>query len=297
MNPWADVLAMDERTYRLWAEQTSQAVQKGAILSLTPEAAVRLVPARKSVGSVAVIPLAGFLAQKPSLFSMLFGGTSVQAFAREVVSALSDSSVGAVVLDVDSPGGEVFGVPEAAAAIRAARGTKPLLAVANPIAASAAYWLAAQVDEVVVTASGLAGSIGVFAVHVDESKALEQAGLGVTLVSYGRRKTEGNAAQPLTEEALAGLQGRVDHFGRLFDTDVAKGRRVSVEKVRADFGEGAVMTADEAVAAGLADRVATLEEIVGKVANGYRPGAAPARAYDAKLAEFMAFEAGVKIDS
>jgi len=289
MNPLADVLAMDERTYRLWAEQT-----KGAVFTWTAEAAARLIPAKRSVGSVAVIPLSGFLTQKPSLFSMLFGGSSVREFAREVVTALADPSVGAVVMDVDSPGGEVFGVPEAALAIRSARGTKPLMAVANPIAASAAYWLAAQADEMAVTPSGLAGSIGVFATHVDESKALEQAGLAVTFISYGRRKTEGASTAPLSEDALATIQARVDAFGRMFEADVAKGRRVSAGKVAKDFGEGAVMTAEESVKAGLADRVATLDEVVAKVANGYRP-AGVARAYDEKLAEYLAFEVGVKI--
>lgn len=289
MNPLADVLAMDERTYRLWAEQA-----KGSTFSLTPEAAARLIPARRSVGNVAVIPLSGFLTQKPSIFSFLFGGTSVREFAREVVAALADPSIGAVVMDVDSPGGEVFGVPEAALQIRAARGTKPLMAVANPIAASAAYWLAAQADEVAVTPSGLAGSIGVFAVHVDESKALEQAGLAVTLISYGRRKTEGASTVPLSEDAMASIQARVDAFGRMFEGDVAKGRRVSAGKVSSDFGEGAVMTAEESVTAGLADRVATLDEVVGKVAGGYRPKGV-ARAADPAELRFRARLAGIEV--
>jgi len=288
MNATADVLAMDERTYRLWSEQT-----KGAIFTWTSEAAARLIPARKSVGSVAVIPLSGFLSQKPSLFSMLFGGTSVEAFAREVVAALGDQSIGAVVLDVDSPGGEVFGVTEAATAIRAARGTKPLVAVANPIAASAAYWLAAQADEVVVTPSGLAGSVGVFTVHQDVSKALEQQGVGVRFISYGRRKTEGNPVEPLSEDALASIQARVDEAGRTFEADVAKGRGVSVAKVHSDFGEGGILTASQAVAAGAADRVATLDEVVGRLVGGRKPKGG-FRAYDAKMAEFMAFEAGIR---
>lgn len=291
MNPTADVLAMDERTYRNWAEQT-----KGATFTWTAEAAARLVPARKSVGTVAVIPLSGFLSQKPSLFSMLFGGTSVQAFAQEVVAALGDQSIGAVVLDVDSPGGEVFGVTEAATAIRAARGTKPLVAVANPIAASAAYWLASQADEVVVTPSGLAGSVGVFTVHQDVSKALEQQGVGVRFISYGRRKTEGNGAEPLSEDALAAIQARVDEAGRTFEADVAKGRGVSAAKVHSDFGEGGILTASQAVAAGAADRVATLDEVVSRLADGRRPKGGP-RAYDATELRARALLAGVKIDS
>lgn len=292
MKPLSDVLAMDERTYRLWAEQA-----RGAVFTWTAEAAARLVPARKSVGSVAVIPLSGFLTQKPSLFSMMFGGTSVQGFARETLAALADPSVGAVVMDVDSPGGEVFGVTEAASMIRAARGSKPLIAVANPIAASAGYWLASQADEVAVTPSGLAGSIGVFATHVDESKALEQAGLAVRLISYGRRKTEGNSAQPLSEDALGAIQTRVDYFGQQFEADVAKGRRVSVSKVSSDFGEGAVLTAEESVKAGVADKVATLEEVVARLAAGYKRLGGVERAADEAELRFRARLAGVTLDS
>jgi len=288
MNPLADVLAMDERTYRLWAEQT-----KGAVFTWTAEAAARLIPAKRSVGSVAVIPLSGFLTQKPTLFSMLFGGTSVQAFAREVVAALGDQSIGAVLLDIDSPGGETFGMTEAAAQIRAARGTKPLVAVANPIAASAAYWLGSQADEFMVTPSGLAGSVGVFSTYVDESKALEQAGLAVTFIKYGARKAEASGVEPLSEGALASIQARVDEAGRMFEADVAKGRGVSVAKVHSDFGEGGILTASQAVAAGAADRVATLDEVVSRLVDGRRPKGA-ARAYDAKLAEYLAFEMGIK---
>jgi len=276
MNPLADVLAMDERTYRLWAEQT-----KGAVFTWTAEAAARLIPAKRSVGSVAVIPLSGFLTQKPTLFSMLFGGTSVQAFAREVVAALGDQSIGAVLLDIDSPGGETFGMTEAAAQIRAARGTKPLVAVANPIAASAAYWLGSQADEFVVTPSGLAGSVGVFSTYVDESKALEQAGLAVTFIKYGARKAEASGVEPLSEGALASIQARVDEAGRMFEADVAKGRGVSVAKVHSDFGEGGILTASQAVAAGAADRIATLDEVVARLASGQKRLSGGSKAMDA----------------
>lgn len=290
MEAMSDVLAMDERTYRYW----SALAEKRPPTTVALDAAARLVPARRSVGSVAVIPLSGFLTQKPTLFSMLFGGTSVREFAREVVAALADPSVGAVVMDVDSPGGETFGVTEAATLIREARGSKPLLAVANPIAASAAYWIASQADEVAVTPSGLAGSIGVFSTYVDESKALEQAGLAVTFIKYGARKAEASGVEPLSEDALASIQARVDEAGRQFEADVAKGRRVSAARVHSDFGEGAVLTAEQSVKAGLADRVATLDEIVAKLAGGYRPKGV-ARAADPAELRLRARLAGVKL--
>jgi len=272
-----EILAIDERAYRTWAD-LSRGVRVGIEAINSPAALTQLVPARKSVGSVAVIGLTGFISQKPSLFSMMFGGTSSTAFAREVVAALSDSSVGAVVMAIDSPGGEVFGVPEAAAVIRSARGSKPLVAVADPVAGSAAYWIASQADEIVGTISSLTGSVGAFAQHVDESKALETQGVKVTTVKYGERKAELDSASPLSEAGLAQLQARVDYYGQLFEGDVAKGRKVSVAKVQEKFGQGASLTAADALSAGVIDRIGTLDEVVRALANGKRSSGA--RAYD-----------------
>jgi len=295
------LLAIDEGIYRAWCADVARATITAEQLH-SPEAATRLLPARRSVGQVAVVSLSGYLTQKPNIFSFLFGGTSVQAFAREIVSALGDQSVGAVVMDVDSPGGEVHGMTEAAQIIRAARGMKPLLAAVNPFATSAAYWLAAQADEIAITPSGLTGSVGCFTYHVDESGALDQAGLKVTLVRHGARKNETNAAEPLAEAARAALQARVDYFGELFENDIARGRsskarKVSAEAVRSTYGEGAVMTAPEALAAGMVDRVATIDEVLQRAADGYKPAGAAPRAYDPAEAKLRAALAGIDIEA
>jgi ClpP class serine protease len=169
------------------------------------------------------------------------------------------------------------------------------VAVANPLAASAAYWIAAQADELAVTPSGLAGSVGVLAVHVDESKALEQAGLTVTPITYGRRKREAAGIGPLSEEGLAGIQERVDYFGKMFERDVAAGRKVSAAKVSADFGEGAMLTAEQAVKAGAADRVATLDEVVARLADGYKKLGAARAAHDPAEIRMRARLGGVEV--
>lgn len=273
-----DLLAIDEGWLDGRLAQARAWLAAGHVVDVSPEAAAKLVPARRGSGSVAIIPVSGFLTQKQTLFSFLFGGTSVDALASEVVGAMRDTSISAVVLDVDSPGGSVHGIPEAAAKIRAARGPKPLYAVANPMMASAAYWIASQADEVIVSPSGLAGSIGVLLEHVDMSAALEREGVKVSVIRYGRNKAMGHPAEPMSEDARGEMQSTVDHFGRLFDSDVAKGRKVSVEKVRSDFGEGKVFTAEAAASAGLADRVGTIEDVVRSAMNA-KP-AAEARAYD-----------------
>jgi signal peptide peptidase SppA len=292
-----DLLAIDEAWYDSHVEHVRAWLRAGGVVDFGPEAAAKLVPTRRGSGSVAIIPVTGFLTKRPTLFSAIFGGTSIDALAADVISAVRDSSIAAVVLAIDSPGGSVHGLTEAAAQIRAARGSKPILAVADPLAASAAYWIGAQASEFVGSPSSITGSIGIIVEHLDLSAALEQQGVKVSLVRYGRNKATGHPSAPLDEDAREQLQSQVDYFGRMFDADVAKGRRVSVEKVRSDFGEGATFTADAAVRAGLIDRIGTLEEIVRQAATGYRPESmgpsAPPRAYDAAEMALRARLAGL----
>lgn len=265
------ILAIEPECYRRWLDEARQAATATLLEKAhSDEAAARLQPARKDAGDVAVISLNGYISQKPSMMSLLFGGTSSEWFASMVQAAMADPAIGAVVMAIDSPGGDVFGIPEAAAAIRAARGKKPMTSVAHPLAASAAYYLASQADEVVMTPSALVGSIGVKSVHIDESKALDQAGLNVTEFAYGEHKLDGSSARPLSEEARAAWQARMDYYGKLFESDVAKGRRVSVETVRAKYGQGALFTAKDALAAGLVDRIATMDDVLGSLAQGQR---------------------------
>jgi len=291
------VLAIEPHCFRRWAETLKAHAHDVSLLAKvhSPEAAAGLIPGRKSVGDIAVVDLSGFITQKPSLFSVLFGGTSAEGLTRMVRAAMADQAIGSVVLNIDSPGGVVHGVPEAAAAIRAMRGTKPMVAVANPLAASAAYWIAAQADEIVGIPSSITGSIGAKVVHVDESAALAREGLAVTEIVYGRRKAEGTSAKPLSDEALQAIQGQVNYFGRLFEADVAKGRRVQVNTVRASYGEGSTFTADAAKNAGLIDRVATLEEVIGQLARGYKPGIRPAAASDPAEIAALAALAGIRL--
>jgi signal peptide peptidase SppA len=181
--------------------------------------------------------------------------------------AVADSSIDAVVLDVDSPGGEVFGVQEAWDAIRAASKVKPVVAVANAIAASAAYYLASAADELLVTPSGMVGSIGVYALHVDVSKALEEIGEKWTFVSAGKYKVEGNPTEPLGDEARGAMQGDVDRYYSDFVQAVARGRKKTFAAVRDGFGEGRMVGARAAVEQGMADAVGTIGDAVRRAAQ------------------------------
>jgi len=218
-------------------------------------------------GSVAVLPLYGILRQRgPTFMDMLFegGGTSTDAFAAAFRRMVNDTTVSAIVIDVDSPGGSVFGTPELADEILKARGTKPVIAVANSLAASAAYWVASAADEIVGTPSSMVGSIGVYTMHIDFSKMDEMMGINVTYVAAGKYKVEGNMDEPLGDEALAALQEQIDEYYDSFVSAVAKGRKTTPSAVRSGYGEGRVVTAKQALKLGMIDRIGTLEQTLAR---------------------------------
>lgn len=252
----------------------SAALRAGELPDARPEAARG---AAGSQGGVAVIRLKGLITPTPSFLSLLFGGGGgLQAFRAQLRDAVNADDITAIVLDVDSPGGSTDLIAETAAELRAARAVKPLIAVANTWAASAAYWLAAQADELVVTPSGEVGSIGVYCAHEDYSGYEDQIGIKTTLVSAGKYKTEGNPYEPLSDEAREALQEKVDAYYGLFVADVAKGRGVPASAVKAGYGEGRMLTAQQAVAENLADRVDTLEATITRIVRS--PGKTRRRA-------------------
>lgn len=253
-------------------ERLAQAMRSSA----RPHTAARGASQRAG-GAVAVLPLTGILTPRGSLLSYLFGGGlgGLVDFREAFAEAVASPDVGAIVLDVDSPGGLIDLVPETAEDVLAARGSKPIIAVADVQAASGAYWIAAQADELVVTPSGDVGSIGVYMVHEDWSGANEQVGIVPTyIVAEGSpRKVDGNPDEPLSNEARADWQAEVDDLYAMFVDAVAEGRGVSAAEVQANYGQGRTLLAQRAVDAGMADRIATVEEVVGDLlATGARPG-------------------------
>lgn len=243
-------------------EITAEAVIQSAELGTSepePEAAARRLTA---TGAVAVIPLQGVITPKGSFSFFGPSSSGLGQFRQSLREAVNSDEISAIVLNVDSPGGRVDLVPETAADVRAAREVKPVIAVANTMIGSAAYWIASQATELVVSPSGDVGSIGVFIVHEEFSKWDERVGIKSTLIKAGRYKAEGNPYEPLSEEAEAHFQEIVDETYGEFLEDVAKGRGVSTTKARADFGEGRMVSAHRAVAAGMADRVETIEEVL-----------------------------------
>lgn len=219
----------------------------------------------KLQGAAAVIQVYGTITPRPNIFASWSGGASAEGIGRAVEQAVADPQAEAIVLDIDSPGGSVFGMPEAAGKILAARKSKPIYAVANHVAASAAYWLATQAHVIAVTPAGQVGSVGVIWAHTDVSAFDEKIGFKTTYITAGEFKAEGASEFPLTEEARAEMQRVVNEYYGMFTAAVAKGRGVKAERIEKDFGQGRMRLAAEAVELRMADRVATLEQIIAEV--------------------------------
>lgn len=244
---------------------------------LEPFAADRAPASAPSGGAIAVLPLAGIIGHRMQMVQDISapGGSSTEAFGQMFDAAMADPNVRAIVLDISSPGGTVFGVPELAARIAAARGEKKVVAVANALAASAAYWIGAAADEFVVIPSGQVGSIGVYGTHVDQSAYDANEGVKVTFISAGKYKVEGNMHEPLDDEARAAMQDQVDEYYDDFVNAVAKYRGTTAKAVRGGYGEGRVLTARQALSAGLVDRIGTMDDTLARLTK--RSGTAAKR--------------------
>lgn len=213
-------------------------------------------------GGIMVIPIFGVLSHRMDAFEEASGGTSVEKLGARIQQALASEDIGTIVLQVDSPGGSVYGIAELAQKIFEARGSKKIVAVADPLMASAAYWIASAADEVVVTPSGQVGSIGVISVHAEFSRLHEAAGITVEVIRSGKYKAESNPYEPLTDEAKAALQRTADDYYALFTGAVARHRKTTPDAVAEGYGQARVLTAERAVQEGLADRVATFEQVL-----------------------------------
>jgi signal peptide peptidase SppA len=228
-------------------------------------------------GGIAVLPLYGVVTQRGNMVDDVSGPGSVstQQFASALRAAVMDDTVSSILIDIDSPGGSVYGVAELADEIVSARSQKPIIAIANSLAASAAYWIGCSASEFYVTKGGEVGSIGVWQAHVDYSQALAAEGVTPTLISAGKYKVEGNPYAPLAEEAQGFMQSRVDDYYAAFTKAVARGRNVPISQVRDGMGQGRVLGADAALAENMVDGVATFDEVIRKMRRDAKGSSRP----------------------
>lgn len=213
-------------------------------------------------GKVVVVPLNGYISHKPTLWSAIGLESSSEVLAGWIEGLADNNDVGAIVIDIDSPGGTVEGLSGVTDRIFSLRGKKPIIAVASDLMASAAYFIGSAASEIVADPDSLTGSIGTIGVHLDWSGAFEKAGVNPTIIKAGKYKDEGNPYKPLTEEAKEDWQKMVDDYYRTFIDTVARNRSISASKVESDFGQGRILKAEKAKAVGMVDRIATLKQVI-----------------------------------
>ena len=181
-------------------------------------------------GGIATIRVHGVLTKTPIQIGWDEWTTGTEIISEAFRTAMSRSTVDAIVLDIDSPGGSVDGTPELAAEIFGARGKKPIIAMANGLMASAAYWIGSAADAVIGTETAIVGSIGVVMDHYDLSELYSKFGIKKTPITAGKYKRIASEEKPLTDEAKAYLQNIVNSIYSLFVDSVASHRGVSSEK-------------------------------------------------------------------
>ena len=208
---------------------------------------------------MAVLPVVGPLFRYANLFTQVSGASSYELLAKDFTQAVENPDVKAIVLNIDSPGGEVNGCAEFADMIHEARGVKPIVAYASGDAASGAYWIAAAADEIVVSKTSALGSIGVVGVY--------RGNKGEDAVEVVSSQSPYKRLDPDTDDGRARLQKRIDAMADVFVDAVAKYRGVASSHVQNHYGSGDVFIGDAAVKQGLADRIGSFEKLLSELSG------------------------------
>jgi len=211
---------------------------------------------------VAIIPVTGPLFRYANIFTAISGASSYELIARDFMSALENPQITSIILDIDSPGGEVNGVSELASMIFEARGTKPIIAYASGDAASGAYWIASAADEIVVSETSALGSIGVVGIY--RGKSAKESAETVEIVSS---QSPHKRLDPMSDDGRAKLQTRIDSMADVFVSTIARNRSVTADHVLEHYGGGDVMIGAHAVNASLADRIGSLERLITELSS------------------------------
>ena len=215
-------------------------------------------------GGIAVLRMSGIIAPKANLFMQVSGGMSTQMATRQLESAVADPRVRAIVLAIDSPGGNVIGTPEMAAAVRDMANQKPIVTHSDGSLSSAAYWIGCAANAVYLSGPVVqAGSIGVVVDRsYNPSSSTQQEH-----ITAGRYKRIAKANEPLSDEARAIVQADVDYVYTLFVDDVARYRGATSEQVLEHMADGRLFRGQQAIDAGLVDGVSTIDALMEDMAT------------------------------
>lgn len=257
---------------RFEGEDEPQRDENGNIITrMTPWGAVPKMKPYKVSNGVAIITITGSLVNRGAWVGASSGLTSYEGIGHQIKSALADDSVKSVILDCHSPGGEAVGAFETAMLVRELSGKKRTVAVVNGMACSAMYAIISGASEIATTETGVSGSIGVVLLHADFSRQLDREGITPTLIHAGAHKVDGNPFEPLSADVRDDLQAEVNSFYEAFLTTVAKGRgnRLTAEAARST--EARTFIGQDAVSAGIADRVGSFETVLAELSRATTP--------------------------
>ncbi|CAI1718005.1 S49 family peptidase [Serratia quinivorans] len=218
---------------------------------------------------IAVLPVTGTLVHKFGYVQPFSGMTGYDGIITRLQLALDDPAVKGILLDIDSPGGEVAGAFDTADLIARARDKKPVWSLANDMACSAGYLLASACSQRLITQTGVVGSIGVVVAHRSLERALEQAGVDITLIYAGAHKVDGNPYQQLPDDVRADIQTRVDESREMFAVKVAEYTGLPKKAVLST--EANVYEGDDAIKAGLAGQIVNYADAVSVMADAVKP--------------------------
>jgi len=218
----------------------------------------------------AIIPIYGPITKKMSLFAEISGGTSTEVLERDIQTALDDKKIKSIFLDINSPGGSVFGPFELSDFIYANRGRKPIIAFANGSMNSGAYLIGSAADEIYAYNTSQAGSIGVVAILTERSAQDKVQGITRTVITAGKYKAVGNSAEPLTKEGREYLQSHVDYYNSLFIEAVARNRDISIDDAL-KMADGKVFIGQQAKDIGLVDHIGNFNLALSRATKRRRP--------------------------
>lgn len=239
------------------AEQLSRVFQakiNGEVVEETQMISSEAGSVSPSSDAISVIPVHGTLVRRGSSMKAISGLQSYTGLRNQLEAAFNSNS-NAILLDIDSYGGAATGNQELVNYIidMKAKTNKPVWAIANHFAMSAAYAIAVAADKIFVTPTAGVGSVGVIALHTDQSERNKKEGLKYTAIYAGKYKYDGNPNEPLSASAKKDIQENVDALYDNFVSLVSENRPMSENDVRAT--EAGVFAGQDAVDAGLADGV------------------------------------------
>lgn len=258
-----------------WAAGNTPAPEVMADIEAAQAARTARKQANASIGGgIVALPLYGLISQRASMVDDISGagGTSTERFTQAFRDAMADDSVGGIIIDIDSPGGSVYGVSDLYDEIIQARGVKPVYGYVNSLCASAAFWIGSACSQLIAKQGSMTGSLGVYTGHENISEAMKMAGVSFEFISAGKYKVESNPYGPLSDEARAFTQAQVNDYFGAFTKAVSKGRGAPIAQARDGMGEGRCLLPTDALAAGMIDGIDTFDGVVKRMGKAMKAG-------------------------